>query len=63
MNSSFKPFRVWEPVPEGSYQVYHTEWSKAGDSMLVASATPQVKIFDREAEQMSVFPRVILIDY
>lgn len=54
MDTSFKPFRSWEPVPEGSYQVNDVQFSVSGDRILVASATPQVKLFTRDAEIMSV---------
>jgi len=52
MNSSFKPFRSWEPVPEGSYQVNSVNWSATGDRILVASATNQAKMFSRDAEEL-----------
>lgn len=55
MDASFKPFRSWEPVPEGSYQVNDTQFSPSGDRILVASATPQVKLFSRDGELLSVF--------
>lgn len=52
MDTSFKPFRSWEPVPEGSYQVNDTHFSITGDRVLVASATPQVKLFTRDAQPL-----------
>ena len=52
MNADFKPFRSWEPVPDGSYQVHDVKFSNAGDRILVASATSQIKMFDREAGQL-----------
>jgi WD40 repeat protein len=54
MDAAFKPFRTWEPVTEGSYQVNDLKFSTAGDRILLASATNQAKMFTREAEEVCV---------
>lgn len=54
MDASFKPFMSWEPVPEGSYQVHDIKFNNTGDKILVASATSQIKMFDRQAEELCV---------
>ncbi|PLW35176.1 hypothetical protein PCANC_19283 [Puccinia coronata f. sp. avenae] len=53
MNSSFKPFRSWEP--RQSHQVHQTIWSNTGDSFLVITAANQPQIYDRDGAQIAEY--------
>ncbi|MBW0472522.1 hypothetical protein O181_012237 [Austropuccinia psidii MF-1] len=53
MNSSFKPFRSWEP--RESHQVHQTTWSNTGDSFLVITAANQPQIYDRDGGQIAEY--------
>ncbi|KAI9615288.1 hypothetical protein KEM48_005716 [Puccinia striiformis f. sp. tritici PST-130] len=53
MNSSFKPFRSWEP--RQSHQVHQAIWSNTGDSFLVITAANQPQIYDRDGAQIAEY--------
>lgn len=53
MNSSFKPFRTWEP--RQSHQVHQAIWSNTGDSFLVITAANQPQIYDRDGAQIAEY--------
>lgn len=53
MDSSFKSFRSIEPY-EG-YSVNSIRYSKRSDCFLVTATSPQIKLFDREGRELSIF--------
>ncbi|KAG0145157.1 hypothetical protein CROQUDRAFT_46155 [Cronartium quercuum f. sp. fusiforme G11] len=53
MNSSFKPFRSWEP--RESHQIHQTVWSNTGDSFIVVTAANQPQLYDRDGAQIAEY--------
>ncbi|KAK4046201.1 hypothetical protein OIO90_006622 [Microbotryomycetes sp. JL221] len=55
MNSSFKPFRTWEP--KENHQVHCVQFSPSGNSILVATGSNQAKLYDRDGVELAEFAK------
>ncbi|KAI9207280.1 WD40-repeat-containing domain protein [Polychytrium aggregatum] len=53
MDSNFRPFRSIEPC--GGNPIRDLQFSVSGDSFLVASSAPQVKLYDRDGSELSEY--------
>lgn len=53
MDARTRPFKSWEP--QETHYVHDVQWSKDGKRFLVVSGTTQVKMYDREGEELGIF--------